>query len=194
MSTLTKIRTAKIPTAAPATAPAPDRTPSGGFVALMGQQLPRWAPLLVVVGAVAVAALAIVVLGWSALAATLLGVVVFHVAMPIWSHMVEGPRKAKDRLAGHLVWTAFALAMFPLVTLMWQVVSNGFPALSTEFFTYSMRNVVGEGGGIYHAILGTLIITAWATAISVPVRSRRASAWSRRSSSRVRLGSPVSGS
>jgi phosphate transport system permease protein len=32
-----------------------------------------------------------------------------------------------------------------------------------------MRNVVGEGGGIYHAIMGTVIITLWATLISVPV-------------------------
>ena len=32
-----------------------------------------------------------------------------------------------------------------------------------------MRNVVGEGGGIYHAIIGTLLITLAATLISVPV-------------------------
>jgi phosphate transport system permease protein len=41
--------------------------------------------------------------------------------------------------------------------------------LSAEFFTYSMRNVVGEGGGVYHAIIGTLLITAAATVISVPI-------------------------
>ena len=32
-----------------------------------------------------------------------------------------------------------------------------------------MRNVVGEGGGIYHAIVGTLLITAAAAVISVPI-------------------------
>jgi len=32
-----------------------------------------------------------------------------------------------------------------------------------------MRNVIGEGGGIYHAIWGTLIITGLATVISVPI-------------------------
>ncbi len=32
-----------------------------------------------------------------------------------------------------------------------------------------MRNIIGEGGGIYHAILGTLLITLAATVISVPV-------------------------
>jgi phosphate transport system permease protein len=32
-----------------------------------------------------------------------------------------------------------------------------------------MRGVVGEGGGAYHAIVGTLIVTSLATAMSVPV-------------------------
>ena len=41
--------------------------------------------------------------------------------------------------------------------------------LSVEFFTYSMRNVVGEGGGIYHAIMGTALVTAWRRCMSVPV-------------------------
>jgi phosphate transport system permease protein len=49
------------------------------------------------------------------------------------------------------------------------VVSRGAGVLSAEFFTYSMRNVVGEGGGIYHALMGTLVITLYATLISVPV-------------------------
>ncbi len=32
-----------------------------------------------------------------------------------------------------------------------------------------MRNIIGEGGGIYHAIIGTLLITLAAAVISVPV-------------------------
>jgi phosphate transport system permease protein len=32
-----------------------------------------------------------------------------------------------------------------------------------------MRNVVGEGGGIYHALVGTLLITAGAAVISIPI-------------------------
>jgi phosphate transport system permease protein len=38
-----------------------------------------------------------------------------------------------------------------------------------DFFTFSMRNVVGAGGGAYHAIIGTLQITGLATLISVPI-------------------------
>src|SRR3712207_4174222 len=32
-----------------------------------------------------------------------------------------------------------------------------------------MLGIVGEGGGAYHAVLGTLIVTALATVISVPI-------------------------
>jgi phosphate transport system permease protein len=49
------------------------------------------------------------------------------------------------------------------------VVENGLARFDTAFFTQSMRGVVGEGGGGYHAIMGTLIITALAAVISIPI-------------------------
>ena len=73
--------------------------------------------------------------------------------------MVEGRRKAVDRLVTVLVTSAFGLALVPLVSILWTVVSKGAQVLGVEFFTFSMRNVVGEGGGIYHALIGTLLIT-----------------------------------
>jgi len=89
--------------------------------------------------------------------------------VPLWSRVVEGGRKATDRLVTLLVTSAFGLALIPLGSIMWSVLEKGLPVLSSEFFTYSMRNVVGEGGGIYHAIVGTLMITLGATVISVPI-------------------------
>ena len=59
--------------------------------------------------------------------------------------------------------------MVPLVSILFTVLSNGFSVLGIEFFTFSMRNVVGEGGGVYHAMAGTLLITGAATIISVPI-------------------------
>jgi phosphate transport system permease protein len=50
-----------------------------------------------------------------------------------------------------------------------KVLVEGAPVISGQFLSFSMRNVIGEGGGIYHAILGTLLITLAATLISVPV-------------------------
>ncbi len=68
-----------------------------------------------------------------------------------------------------LVYSAFAVAMLPLVSLMATVIKNGIGVINAQFLTYSMRNVVGEGGGIYHAIIGTLLITLATAVISVPV-------------------------
>ena len=144
-------------------------TPAIGAIPLTRPQLPSWAPALVAVVSLALAALPVVLLGWGLVAMVILAVVLFVVAMPTWSSAVEGSRKAADRLAAALVWSGFGLAMVPLFTLMWQVISNGLPVLSVEFFTYSMRNVVGEGGGIYHAIIGTVLVTALAALISVPI-------------------------
>jgi phosphate transport system permease protein len=78
-------------------------------------------------------------------------------------------RKLVDKLVTLLVTGAFVLAMLPLVSILWTVISKGAPVLSAEFFTYSMRNVVGEGGGIYHALIGTLLITGAAAVISIPI-------------------------
>ena len=49
------------------------------------------------------------------------------------------------------------------------MVGNGLARFDVAFFTNSMRGVVGEGGGGYHAIFGTLIITALAAVMSIPV-------------------------
>jgi len=78
-------------------------------------------------------------------------------------------RKLVDKTVTVLVTGAFILAMMPLASILWTVVSKGAAAISAEFFTYSMRNVVGEGGGIYHAIVGTLLITGMAAVISIPI-------------------------
>jgi phosphate transport system permease protein len=67
------------------------------------------------------------------------------------------------------VTTAFAIAMVPLVSLVYTVLDNGLARFDAAFFSNSMFRVVGEGGGAYHAILGTLVITALATVISVPI-------------------------
>ncbi len=132
-------------------------------------RLPTWAPRLVAALAIAAAGLVSLTLGWGVVAWVLLAVVVFAIALPAWSLKVENGRAAKDRFVTTLVWIAFGTALVPLGSLMWKVVSEGVPVLSAEFFTYSMRNVIGEGGGIYHAIIGTLLVTAGAAAISVPV-------------------------
>src|SRR3712207_670756 len=59
--------------------------------------------------------------------------------------------------------------MVPLVSLVWEVVGKGLARLDGEFFTSSMVGVLGAGGGAYHAIFGTLIITLLTALMSVPI-------------------------
>jgi phosphate transport system permease protein len=146
--------------------------PSGvdrGSLPLTTPQLPSVAPVLAAVVSFGAAVLAWLLLDWSLVAAAVAGWLLVLVVLPAWSLALEGRRKATDRFMGGLIWSAFALAMLPLVSLLWQVIGKGAGALSSQFFTYSMRNVIGEGGGIYHAIIGTVLITGLATLMSVPV-------------------------
>jgi phosphate transport system permease protein len=76
-------------------------------------------------------------------------------------------RRATDRVMTLAIAAAFGLAMIPLFSLVFEVAKRGIPGLSWEFFTSDARGVVG--GGAAHAIVGTLVITAVAAVISVPI-------------------------
>ena len=80
-------------------------------------------------------------------------------------------RHGIDRAMRVVVTGAFLVAMVPLVSLVWIVVSEGYQRLSPYFLVVSMRGVFGgmDAGGIYHAILGTLLVTGAAAVISVPI-------------------------
>jgi phosphate transport system permease protein len=77
-------------------------------------------------------------------------------------------RRATNVAMTVLIAAAFALAMIPLFSLIFEVAKRGIPGLSLEFFTEDARGVVG-GGGAAHAIMGTLVITGVASLISVPI-------------------------
>jgi phosphate transport system permease protein len=132
-------------------------------------RLPRWAALLVGVIALGLAGLVTLLTGWDPVGGLVLAVVLMVAGVPLWSLLLEGPRAAADRLATALVWGAFAVVLVPLVWLVWTVVENGLSAIDSEFLTYDMRSVVGAGGGIYHALWGTILVTLAATVISVPI-------------------------
>jgi len=94
--------------------------------------------------------------------------VAYCVGIYVASRVVEGRRQALDRLMLAVVTSCFLIVVFPLVSLVWTVVERGSNRFDTTFFTETMRGVVGEGGGAYHAIIGTLIVTGLATLMSVP--------------------------
>lgn len=89
----------------------------------------------------------------------------------VLSFTMEGPRQARDRLATTLIYVCFALAMLPLVLIIWYTISRGARALSMDFLTSSMFGVLSSeaGGGATHALYGTLIVSLIAAAIAVPL-------------------------
>lgn len=127
---------------------------------------------LCVVGGIAVVALvtaAGILPEFSIVLAILSGLVTYIALITLVSAVAEGRRAATDRFVTSLVITAFGIALLPLISVLTTVLLNGSARFDLEFFTWSMRSVIGEGGGALHAIVGTLQITALATIISVPI-------------------------
>lgn len=106
---------------------------------------------------------------FNVIAAIIVAAILFAAAIYVLSRLVEGPRRAADRLVTILVVAAFVIAMIPLISLVYTVITMGSGRIDLDFFTLSMRNVLGEGGGAAHAIIGTLMMTGVATLISVPI-------------------------
>lgn len=131
--------------------------------------LPRWAPWALLGAAAVVMAGVVAAMGSGVGLWVVLTVVVYAVGTYGLSRGVEGARKAADRLVTVVVTGAFLLAMVPLISVLYTVIGQGWARMDLQFFTYSMRGVVGEGGGALHAIQGTLIITGLAALMSIPV-------------------------
>ena len=139
-------------------------------------RLSRWVPWTLLAGSWVVAGVMFALIQAGSpleefnIAGTLfVGTILFDVLIFAVSHLVEGNRQARNRLLTSLVATAFIIALLPLVSLLYTVLVNGLGRLDVDFFTMSLRSVVGPGGGGLHAIVGTLLITGMATLISVPV-------------------------
>ena len=133
------------------------------------RELPSWAPWAIFGGTAVVVGGGVLLAGRGTALAVVATAVVNALAVYLTSRVVEGPRKATDRLVTVVVATAFLIAMIPLVSVVVTVLANGLARFDVQFFTNSMRGVVGEGGGAYHAIIGTLLITALAALMSIPV-------------------------
>ena len=150
-------------------------TPASGSEVLSLEQsmrqarLPRWTPWAALVAAVVVGLLVTAPGGRSLGGFAAITAIAYLLLIGVLSGVREGSRRAKDRIVTALVTIAFGLAMIPLVSVVWTVVGNGVARFDTTFFTWSMRGVIGEGGGALHAIWGTIIVTLAATVISVPI-------------------------
>jgi phosphate transport system permease protein len=146
-------------------------TPLKG-VSLTHGKLPRYTPIAVFVASLVVMGGLLAAFGSFSIPLTVvLGTVLFVVVLLITARIVEGGRAAKDRFATALMYSAFGLALIPLISLLWQVVAAGSKRFDFDFLNTTMRGVFGgmDAGGAYHAIIGTVEITLFATIISVPI-------------------------
>ncbi|MET9580970.1 phosphate ABC transporter permease PstA [Microbacterium sp. NPDC047426] len=139
---------------------------------LRGGRLPKWAPWAIAAGSIALG------IGISAAAGlhssiqwALIAAALYVLGTYVITARVENRRQAKDRVVTSLVWVAFLLAVVPLASLVWSTVQRGVKVLDVYFLTHSMGVVADSeaGGGIYHAILGTLEQVGLATLIAAPV-------------------------
>ncbi|MYR61918.1 phosphate ABC transporter permease PstA [Streptomyces sp. SID625] len=150
------------------TATIADRRPSS----LRGARLPKWTPWATAAGSVVVAVVIGVVgdlhsrVQWGMIAALLFILGTYGVTA-----RVEGRRQAKDRVVTSLVWVSFLIALVPLISLVWTTVRRGVKVLDFYFLSHSMGVVADTepGGGIYHAIIGSLEQVGLATAIGAPI-------------------------
>ncbi|KAF4405905.1 MULTISPECIES: phosphate ABC transporter permease PstA [Streptomyces] len=149
--------------------PATD-TPAPGTLA--HRRMPRWAPAGLALASAALGSGLGLAAGWhSKVQWGLLAAIFFVLGTYAITTAVEGKRQAKDRIATSIVWVCFALAVVPLASLTWTTVARGVKVLDGYFLSHSMAglNQMVPGGGIYHAIIGTLEQVAFATLMAVPV-------------------------
>jgi phosphate transport system permease protein len=136
----------------------------------------RKLPLIVNLG-VAVAAIVVsaaLVLGTSignwVLVVVLAGVL-YLVGLFVAATRVEGRRAARNRIWQAMIYSACVLAILPLASVVWTLVSKGASRLDADFFNASMNNIGPRDadGGAYHAIIGTLEQVGIATLFAVPL-------------------------
>lgn len=165
--------------------PKPPRDPLGRLDSLTANQKPSWSWMVAAGGALVVSMVLTLLLfeSFTWLGFFIIAGVLYVSSMYIVSRVLEDRLKAADEFWRHLIWTAFFIALVPLISVLWSVVSQGLPTLiqNPGLLTTDMQGVVGatdiatqeEGeplqGGILHGLVGTLMITLLASVISIPI-------------------------
>jgi phosphate transport system permease protein len=81
-------------------------------------------------------------------------------------------RRIKSKIAATFFLVSFAIALVPLIWVLWVVVERGGYAITRQgWWSHSLRGVLPEqfSGGVYHALYGTVVQAAVAAIIAVPL-------------------------
>ena len=78
-------------------------------------------------------------------------------------------RRFINRLFIVLATVAFLIALVPLLSILYQTLSQGYSVLNRDFFTQITPPIGGSGGGIVNAIEGSLVMVGVASLIGIPI-------------------------
>ncbi|MGK3200356.1 phosphate ABC transporter permease PstA [Amycolatopsis kentuckyensis] len=81
-------------------------------------------------------------------------------------------RKVKNGIATTLVWLSFLIAVVPLVWVLYTVVANGIKRIPySNWWSQDLGNYLSDevGGGVLHAIIGSLLQGLVCAVIAVPI-------------------------
>ncbi|MGO1320542.1 MAG: phosphate ABC transporter permease PstA [Galactobacter sp.] len=144
--------------------------------------MPRWSPWAVGAGALMLGAACSALIGFGITSWLIFSALIYVIAMYVLTWGLENRRKATNGLWSNLIVGAFLIALIPLISVLWTVISNGWAGITAPgFFASDMVGITGAQdqataagsepllGGIKHALIGTLMITLAATIISVPI-------------------------
>ncbi|MFU8875236.1 phosphate ABC transporter permease PstA [Micromonospora sp. SL4-19] len=141
-------------------------------VTLRAKRLPAYAAPAIAVVALLVAAGIVYGAGIGGpVLVVVVGALLYLAGLFLTANAVEGRRSARNRTWSALIHSAFVLAVLPLASVVWTLVSKGAERLDANFFFTSMNNIGARdaNGGAYHAIIGTLEQVGIATLITVPL-------------------------
>ena len=85
---------------------------------------------------------------------------------------ISGGRKVANHAATVIITLAMALAMIPLIWVLFDVFRYGFPVITqADWWTKDMSQAMAilPGGGAKHAIIGTFVQVAITSALSIPI-------------------------
>jgi ABC-type phosphate transport system permease subunit len=93
----------------------------------------------------------------------------FAIDLGSLEHSLRQPRSPFSYVKSFLTGAATIAAMVPLFSVLYLLIKRGLAGLNWAAFTDLPPAAMMEGGGFGNAIVGTLVIVAIATVISVPL-------------------------
>lgn len=89
------------------------------------------------------------------------------------AYLRQGRKAISDAIVTSLIYTAIALVVFPLVSLLYTLIQRGIHAFTAATLTQDMSitfvDAPATEGGLLHALVGTMVLVLIATALSVPI-------------------------